>query len=66
MTNSLDLEAEIIIGFTAKLKKSVFFNDSQSEEVYQLKNDLLNQDYLLKCKSNFKNAIAIASTITTY
>ncbi|WP_421943997.1 hypothetical protein [Pedobacter sp.] len=63
-TTGIEIEAKIAERITANVKASVFFLETNVDSSYQFNNESFNLDYLLKCKSNFKNAILLASAMT--
>jgi len=63
-TTGIEIEAQIAERITANAKASVFFLETSVDSSYQVNNESFNLDYLLKCKSNFKNAILLASAMT--
>lgn len=63
-TTGIEIEAKIAERITTNVKASVFFLETKVDSSYQFNNESFNLDYLLKCKSNFKNAILFASAMT--
>ena len=63
-TTGIEIEAQIAERITANVKASVFFLETSVDSSHQVNNESFNLDYLLKCKSNFKNAILLASAMT--